>query len=90
MKTTGQIRSELAADLDEREREALVALTLRLEATRPSPSPTFRAELRQRLLPRRLPAPSHRALAGAYGLAGALLLALAAAGLAGIGPFGPG
>lgn len=88
MKTTGQIRAELPPELDEGEREALVALALRLEATRPSPSTAFREELRQRLLPRRLP-PASR-LAAAYAVAGSLLLALAAAGLAGIGPFGAG
>ena len=90
MKTTGQIRAELPPELDEGEREALVALALRLEATRPSPSTGFRDQLRQRLLPRRLPAASRPALAAAYAVAGSQLLARASAGLAGIGPFGTG
>lgn len=90
MRTTGQIRSELQPDLEASEREELVALALRLEATVPAPPPGFPEALRERLLPRRLPAPPRRALAAAYAIAGSLLLAIAAAGLAGIGPFGAG
>ena len=62
----------------------------RLRAERPVPAPGFRGELRRRLLvadrrrpvaPRRL-----RLLMTAYAGSGALLLAIAAFGLAGAGP----
>jgi hypothetical protein len=62
----------------------------RLRAERPVPSAAFRGELRRRVLladrrrpvrPRRL-----RLLVTAYAGSGALLLAIAAIGLAGVGP----
>jgi hypothetical protein len=75
--------------------EAANASTVaRLEAERPVPAPTFRGNLRRRLegghsrsaaaLSGWLSAP---ALAGSYLVAGAILLAVTAVGLAGIGPF---
>lgn len=63
----------------------------RLQAQRPIPAPGFRGELRRRLMsangagasaPRRL-----RLQIAAYGGSGATMLAVAAVGLAGIGPF---
>ena len=70
----------------------LAAMTSRLEAERPVPSAAFRGELRRRLLgsatgvavPRRL-----RLLVAAYGGSGMALLAVAALGLVGAGPFAP-
>lgn len=68
----------------------LANLAERLERERPVPSAAFRAELRRRLTaPSRLPIHSrhHRALAAAYITLGLLLLAVAAVGLVGTGPF---
>ncbi len=95
MQTPGEIRKELAPDLDEAEREALVAIAMRLQAERPAPGPAFRGDLRRQLLggakTRRSPAfagpQSARALAATYSAAGLLLLAIAAIGVAGVGPF---
>jgi hypothetical protein len=97
MQTPGEIRRELSADLDEAEREALVALVMRLQAERPSPSPAFRGDLRRNLLgglknrwlmtsasPRGI-----RVLAASYVAGGLLLLTVAAIGLAEVGPFAP-
>ena len=66
---------------------------MRLQALRPAPAPGFRGELRRKLLGARRRGGrrtqrSVRALA--YAAAGALLLAIAALGLAGAGPFAPG
>jgi hypothetical protein len=74
---------------DERE---LALVGERLERSRPVPSPTFRGDLRRRLLS---PGRQKGAAAGAqfrlwaagYTVAGALCLALAAIGLVGAGPF---
>jgi hypothetical protein len=65
----------------------------RLRAERPVPAPTFRGDLRRRLVstPRTRTAFggfSVRVLAASYLGAGLILLAVAAAGLAGAGPFG--
>jgi hypothetical protein len=98
VQTHDEIRRDLPSDLDRHEADALVAEALGLQALRPAPDPDFRHELRAELLgeePRRTPAPSlphrntFRALAAAYALSGAVLLAIAAAGLAGTGPFAP-
>lgn len=66
-------------------------LATRLESERPVPHPAFRGELRRHLLAladRRRSAPARLRLAiTAYAGSGAALLAVAAAGLAGIGPF---
>lgn len=71
------------------------AITSLLRDERPFPSSAFRGELGRRLksgpehhAPRRLPRPSVRALAAAYLGGGLVLLALAAVGLTGAGPFG--
>jgi hypothetical protein len=62
----------------------------RLRGERPVPSPGFRGNLRRRLSAQRPPAPTRPVRPGivvaAYGGSGALLLALAAIGLAGVGP----
>ena len=69
----------------------IAAVAERLESEKPKPTPAFRGELGRRLnaepgrpvmSPRRA-----KTLALAYGASGSLLFALAAAGLAGIGPF---
>jgi hypothetical protein len=63
----------------------------RLRTERPLPAPAFRGDLRRRLVrmgrtgvgrPRHL-----RVLIASYGLSGAALLVIGAAGLAGAGPF---
>jgi hypothetical protein len=66
-----------------------------LRGERPVPAPGFRGELSRRLRPQRrggvqraFGAFSARALAASYLGAGLVLLAVAAAGLAGAGPFG--
>lgn len=95
MQTPGEIRRELPADLDEAEREALVAVAMRLQGGRPAPAPAFRGDLRRKLVggskKRRLVAVAGprdaRTLAAGYSAAGLLLLAVAAVGLAGAGPF---
>jgi hypothetical protein len=96
MRTPDEIRRDLPPDLDPAEREQLVALAQRLEADAPVPAPAFRGDLRRRLVEggRRAgggtaPRPI-RALAAAYAASGALLLAVAALGLASAGPFAPG
>ena len=65
-------------------------ITLRLESERPVPRAAFRGELRRRLASRarvRPEAPRHLRLAiTAYAGSGLVLLAIAAVGLAGIGP----
>jgi hypothetical protein len=65
----------------------------RLELERPVPRPLFRGELRRSLMSaaRTRPEPPRRlrlAIAG-YAASGALLLAIAAVGLAGAGPLSP-
>lgn len=84
------IRDDLDPTLPPDEADALAALGERLLAERPLPAPVFRGTVRRRFSnagselawrPRRL-----RALVTAYAAAGALLLAVAAVGLAGIGP----
>jgi hypothetical protein len=86
---------ELDPILPPEQRDDLVRLSERLEADRPIPSPGFRGSLRRRLLgtssqPRRQPsaaAARFRLWAAGYTAAGALCLAVAAIGLAGVGPF---
>lgn len=67
-------------------------IAARLVAERPVPHPAFRGELKRRLMSakqRNQSAPARLRLAiTAYAGSGAALLAVAAAGLAGIGPFG--
>ena len=86
-----EIRHELR-DVPAEEREHLVRLGERLIGSRPAPRAAFRGELRQQLRlgvgrsspprPERL-----RILIASYAGSGLLLLAVAAAGLAGLGPF---
>jgi hypothetical protein len=75
---------------NERE-EDLSGVIARLESERPVPRAAFRGELRRSLLatPDRSLVPRRRALAvvTAYAGSGLFLLAVAAIGLAGIGPF---
>ncbi|HVV90005.1 MAG TPA: hypothetical protein VHB53_05885 [Solirubrobacterales bacterium] len=84
-------RHDLDPNLPAAERERLVALAERLERERPLPGPTFRGELRRRLLAgsRRsiAPAARFRLRAASYAAAGTLCLLVAAIGLAGVGPF---
>jgi len=86
-----QIRGDLAPGLEPAEAERMVELGAQLAADRPLPAPGFRGDLRRRLAaarqagavaPRRV-----RALASACALSGLVLLAIAAAGVAGGGPF---
>jgi hypothetical protein len=86
---------ELDPILPPEQRDDLVRLSERLEAERPIPGPTFRGNLRRRLLgtpsqPRRQPSAAtarFRLWAAGYTAAGTLCLAVAAIGVAGVGPF---
>lgn len=87
----GGLSDELRPYVDHWEAEAIDRLGERLQAERQLPRPAFRSELRARLgelqhsrpwRPRRL----KLAVAG-YVCSGLLLLAVAAIGLAGAGPF---
>jgi hypothetical protein len=71
------------------ERDQLLSLAAQLTESRPVPRPGFRSALRSRLLGGASSAPRSRVAALVFGYAssGALLLAVAAAGLVGIGPF---
>jgi len=84
-------RHDFDPSLSADERERLAVLAERLERDRPLPSPTFRGELGRRLLRSRRPGEPavtrFRLWAASYTLAGALCLAVAAIGLAGVGPF---
>lgn len=65
-------------------------ITMRLESERPAPRAAFRGDLRRTLMARartRSEAPRHLRLAiTAYAGSGLLLLAIAAIGVAGVGP----
>ena len=68
----------------------LSAIVQRLQAERPVPHPGFRGELRRRLVatPARRSRPARvKAAIAAYAGSGLGLLAVAAIGLAGVGPF---
>jgi hypothetical protein len=73
------------------ERRDVAQLSERLEQERPIPAPTFRGELRRRLLSGRqrqgLGAVRFVPWAVGYTSAGVVCLAVAAIGLVGIGPF---
>lgn len=94
MQAPEEIRRDLPPDLEREESDRLVATALRLQSERPVPAPGFRGALRRRLTGvDRVPARSprrYRALAAAYGMCGGALLAVAAIGLAGAGPFAAG
>ena len=72
----------------------LAPIADRLRAERPAPLPEFRGSLLEHLM-ERVPVPERglpsraraRALVAAYGAAGVMLIAVAAVGLAGVGPF---
>lgn len=93
MQTPDEIRRDLLSDLEPSEGETLVAIGMRLREQVPRPAPGFRGELGRRLVRREnrdrgLVAPRlARMLAACYVGSGLLLLAIAAAGLAGAGPF---
>lgn len=76
--------------MDPREREELDGLADRLRGERPVPRAGFRAELRSRLVEararRRAPRGRIRLLIAAYAGSGAVLLLVAAFGVAGAGP----
>lgn len=69
-------------------------LVARLESQRPVPAPTFRGDLKRRLLeagPRsRRRLPRRRLFAATYAGSGFALLAVAALGVTGLGPRAPG
>ena len=78
--------------MDELEPE-LTDIDERLRRERPLPAPAFRGDLRRHLLAGSGRQPSRariRGLAAAYALSGALLLAIAAVGVAGSGPLAAG
>ena len=93
MQSPDDIHRDLPADLERSESEQLVALALRLQAQRPAPAPTFRGDLRRRLLGGQdraggvMPPRVVCSLAVTYAASGLLLLAIAAAGLVDAGPF---
>jgi hypothetical protein len=84
------IRRDLEPGMDPGEAAALVELGERLQSARPVPAAAFRGELRRRLLGgagRPGPAPARvRLWIAANGAAGAALLLVAAASVAGLGP----
>ncbi len=91
MNDPDRIRRDLPPDLMPEEAERMLELALQLEAGRPLPAPGFRGELRRQLARVEtggaVPSRRVRALALSYVLSGLLLLAVAAAGVAGGGPF---
>lgn len=96
MQAPDDIGRDLPPELEGSEREALLPIARRLRERTPISAP-FREDLRGRLLGAetrsRRPSPAPRAtgvlrLAVSYATAGVILLAVAAAGLVGVGPFG--
>jgi hypothetical protein len=85
-------RHDFESDLTHAEQLRLAEMGERLERDRPVPRPTFRGDLRRSLLggnrsPATAGASRWRILVATYSGLGALLLAVAAIGLAGAGPF---
>ena len=80
---------DLGSDIGAEERAELLALAARLTEQRPVPSPGLRSRARSGLLGGGRGVPRSRVAAVVFGYAasGALLLAIAAVGLVGIGPF---
>lgn len=93
MHTPHDIHHDLPSDLDSTERESLIDVATRLQSGCPNPAPTFRGDLRRKLLGSEgrqvgvLTRRRVRRLAFSYAFSGLLLLAIAAAGVAGGGPF---
>lgn len=85
---------DLGPDAQPGEAEVLLELAYRLEHERPIPSAGYRGELRRQLLARVPSGPvrPHRlgALISAYTGSGAVLLAVAVLGIAGVGPLAAG
>lgn len=93
MQSAADIRRDLPPDLARSESEPLVEVAMRLQAQAPVPAPTFRGDLYRKLRAaesRATTPPVARALALSYVASGMLLLAIAAIGLTGTGPFAPG
>src|SRR5262245_10599039 len=86
---SADFEEDLDADISGREREDLLSFAVQLAEDRPVPRAGMRSAIRSRLLSGgRSASPSRiRALIYAYGSSGAVLLAVAAAGLVGLGPF---
>jgi hypothetical protein len=83
---------DLESDLTHAEQLRLMEVGEQLERDRPVPRATFRGELRRSLLggsgsPATVAAGRWRVLVATYSGLGAVLLAVAAIGLAGAGPF---
>lgn len=72
------------------ERRRLLRTARLLKGVRPRPRPSFRTRLASELGERRAAPHGERRLIAAYALSGLVLLAAAAAGLAGLGPLAPG
>ena len=87
--TRDDIERELEPWIEPGERQALLSIAARLAEERPVPAAGLRSAIRARLLgvSGHQSGSGVRALILAYGSTGAFLLALAAVGLAGIGPF---
>jgi len=79
--------------LEAGERDGLTRFARKLERERPVPRAGFRDSLGRRLLrqfePRRTPPRRLQVLIAAYAGSGVILLAVAALGVAGVGPLGP-
>jgi hypothetical protein len=80
---------DLGREPQGKEREELLALAVQLTEQRPVPRPGLRSTIRSRLLggAGAVPRPRVAALIFGYATSGALLLSIAAVGLAGVGPF---
>ena len=80
---------DLDPGLEGEERRELIGMAVRLTEGRPVPRPGFRSVIRSRLLGGSHVVPRSRiaALIFGYSTAGTLLLAIAAVGLIGVGPF---
>lgn len=84
-------KEDLPPELSPGEAELLAATAKTLEDSRPLPRPEFRGRLRRDLAKGgRGAAPRWQPLAASYAAIGAALLAVAAIGLTGAGPFGLG
>ena len=93
MQTPDEIRRDLPSELTSPENEELIATAMRVQSLRPTPTPSFRGDLRRKLLNTRpgeqsTTQRSTRTLVAIFITTGVLLLTTAAIGLAGIGPLG--